>query len=376
MYDKSKCYYSQRSLPPGAPYNLLSVNKLLSAGFDNPDFINKRLTLHQEHFPLDKKGGGYQWTMKPSTMNDMWLRKANPNKKRQRLVRSQVTKTQMPGGDHSIKRSIQKPEESFQKKNKNSDQARIGLQLANTNLLPTAGQGRLENRQPDAAPTLQQDFQFDTEGGRINDHQPVRARVRQPIPTRQDTTSWQSSLNPERSSESDLPTCTIAVIPRWKKAKYMNLLKHQNVRVISRFARDTFTFIPPDSWSGARKAGKAKWQVMILEIANTPGRTRYLTGRPADITVSGCTFGATPIITPCIDTEGTCISDKHSEEFTDAPTYTSPTFNPTNPTSATPIGPQNPYDFPVDNAYSRTALKTKRATLAPQHTTNNLGQHT
>ena len=39
----------------GAPYNLLSVNKLSEAGFDNPAFINQRLTVRGEHFALEKK---------------------------------------------------------------------------------------------------------------------------------------------------------------------------------------------------------------------------------------------------------------------------------------------------------------------------------
>eukprot|EP00959_Pyramimonas_sp_CCMP1952_P151097 3162296-Pyramimonas_sp.AAC.1 len=41
---------------------------------------------------------------------------------------------------------------------------------------------------------------------------------------------------------SQSPTSVVAVIPRWKKGAYMNLLRHRNVRVVARYARDTFSF--------------------------------------------------------------------------------------------------------------------------------------
>eukprot|EP00959_Pyramimonas_sp_CCMP1952_P391051 8194864-Pyramimonas_sp.AAC.1 len=59
---------------------------------------------------------------------------------------------------------------------------------------------------------------------------------------------------------SQSPTSIVAVIPRWKKGAYMNLLRHRNVKVIARYARDTFSFSPPDHWAGGSQSGRAKWQ--------------------------------------------------------------------------------------------------------------------
>ena len=61
------------------------------------------------------------------------------------------------------------------------------------------------------------------------------------------------------SCETRDPTCIVAVFPRWKKDHYLNLLKHDIVKVVARFARDTFGFLPPDHWMDSRTAGKAEW---------------------------------------------------------------------------------------------------------------------
>ena len=68
----------------------------------------------------------------------------------------------------------------------------------------------------------------------------------------------------------------------------MNLLAHPNVRVLVRFARGKFAFLPPDHWAGGtQKAGTANWQVMILEIANVAGRGVYRRASGAMIEMAG-----------------------------------------------------------------------------------------
>ncbi len=75
----------------------------------------------------------------------------------------------------------------------------------------------------------------------------------------------------------------------------MNLLKHPNVRVACQFARGTFSFLPPDHWSNTRRAGTAKRQVLVIEIANDAGREVYHTGSDRDLEDAGRTFGAKPV---------------------------------------------------------------------------------
>ena len=84
----------------------------------------------------------------------------------------------------------------------------------------------------------------------------------------------------------------VAVYPSWKKGKYMNLLKHKNVRVIMRFARDSFVFLPPDHWKDSGEGGKAKWQVLVIEIANEAGLAKYKVGDERDIARAGEALGA------------------------------------------------------------------------------------
>eukprot|EP00959_Pyramimonas_sp_CCMP1952_P190046 3975948-Pyramimonas_sp.AAC.1 len=83
----------------------------------------------------------------------------------------------------------------------------------------------------------------------------------------------------------------------------MNLLAHPNVRVLARFARGTFAFLPPDHWAGgAAKAGTANWQVMVLEIANAAGRGAYQRGGRAEVEIAGRAMGARPFHQGCEDT--------------------------------------------------------------------------
>ena len=97
----------------------------------------------------------------------------------------------------------------------------------------------------------------------------------------------------------------LAVYPRWSKARYMNLLAHPNVRVLVRFARGTFAFLPPDHWAGGtQKAGTAKWQVMVLEIANAAGRGAYHRESGAVIEMAGRAIGARPTPQAFKDTGG------------------------------------------------------------------------
>jgi ribonuclease HI len=107
----------------------------------------------------------------------------------------------------------------------------------------------------------------------------------------------------------------------------MNLLSHRNVRVVARFQRSTFAFLPPDhwasSWDGGPRAGKANWQVMVIEIANQSGRDMYKKGPDGLIAESGRSFGAKPVSNHCANTR------KHhnnkfqtpNEQFQKAPTY-------------------------------------------------------
>eukprot|EP00959_Pyramimonas_sp_CCMP1952_P330966 6930877-Pyramimonas_sp.AAC.1 len=119
---------------------------------------------------------------------------------------------------------------------------------------------------------------------------------------------------------SPSPTSVIAVIPRWKKGAYMNLLRHRNVRVIARYARDTFSFSPPNNWADGGQGGRAKWQVMVVQIANEAGREKYRTGDPSELLrEAGLRIGATPIDTECIETGGEYMANGVSKEFKNAP---------------------------------------------------------
>eukprot|EP00959_Pyramimonas_sp_CCMP1952_P083457 1744578-Pyramimonas_sp.AAC.1 len=85
----------------------------------------------------------------------------------------------------------------------------------------------------------------------------------------------------------------------------MNLLAHPNVRVLARFARGTFAFLPPDHWAGGTaRAGTANWQVMVLEVANAAGRGAYHQGDRAAVEMAGRAIGARPIQLGCEDTGG------------------------------------------------------------------------
>ena len=62
-------------------------------------------------------------------------------------------------------------------------------------------------------------------------------------------------------------------------APYMDLLRHANVRLIAKFARNTFSFLEPTHWEaethGTQANGTAKWQVMIIGVANLKGLLKY-----------------------------------------------------------------------------------------------------
>ena len=119
---------------------------------------------------------------------------------------------------------------------------------------------------------------------------------------------------------SQSPTSVVAVIPRWKKGAYMNLLRHRNVKVVARYARDTFSFSPPDHWAGKAQSGRAKWQVMVVQIANDAGREKYRVGDPTELLrEAGLAMGAKPIETECIDTGGEYTANGMSREFKNAP---------------------------------------------------------
>ena len=60
----------------------------------------------------------------------------------------------------------------------------------------------------------------------------------------------------------------------------MNLLQHENVRLIAKFSRDSFAFMEPKHWEtgpGDPAAGTAKWQVMVIGVANPSGLAAFQT---------------------------------------------------------------------------------------------------
>ena len=72
------------------------------------------------------------------------------------------------------------------------------------------------------------------------------------------------------------PCATVAVLPRWGGYRYMNLVSDPRVHVIARFERDTFSFLPP-YFAGLQQsgAGRAKWPVVVLLIANERGLQEF-----------------------------------------------------------------------------------------------------
>ena len=86
------------------------------------------------------------------------------------------------------------------------------------------------------------------------------------------------------ASQSEEPFSAVLVYPRWRNAPYMNLLQHENVRLIAKFSRDSFAFMEPTHWEtgpGDPAAGTAKWQVMVIGVANPSGPAAFQT-RDAD----------------------------------------------------------------------------------------------
>ena len=57
------------------------------------------------------------------------------------------------------------------------------------------------------------------------------------------------------ASETADPVYFLAVYPEWAKAIYMNLLSHRNVRVVARFQRSSFAFLPPGHWASSSDGG-------------------------------------------------------------------------------------------------------------------------
>ena len=107
------------------------------------------------------------------------------------------------------------------------------------------------------------------------------------------------------ASVTSEPVCFLAVFPRWKKSRFMNLLSHRNVRVVSRFARDTFSFLPPDHWTSSKQAGTASWQVLVIEVSNPLGRQLYKRGDSGHMRAASEAIGAKLVDTHCIDTTKT-----------------------------------------------------------------------
>jgi hypothetical protein len=82
------------------------------------------------------------------------------------------------------------------------------------------------------------------------------------------------------ASQSDEPFSAVLVYPRWRNAPYMNLLRHENVRLIAKFSRDSFAFMEPTHWEtgpGDPSVGTAKRQVMVIGVANPRGLAAFQT---------------------------------------------------------------------------------------------------
>ena len=78
------------------------------------------------------------------------------------------------------------------------------------------------------------------------------------------------------ASQMEDPFSAVLVIPRFLMASYMDLLSHHNVHLVAKAERDTFSFMAPTHWEvGDRDPegrNTAKWQVMVVEVANPEGR--------------------------------------------------------------------------------------------------------
>lgn len=71
------------------------------------------------------------------------------------------------------------------------------------------------------------------------------------------------------------PFCAIAVYPSWKMEKYMSILTHTNVSLVTAFYKFTFSFLSQDHWEHQRELSPAQWMVMVIEISNEAGQAKY-----------------------------------------------------------------------------------------------------
>jgi ribonuclease HI/exonuclease III len=139
------------------------------------------------------------------------------------------------------------------------------------------------------------------------------------------------------ASQLEDPFSAVLVIPRFLMAPYMDLLSHHNVRLIAKAERDTFSFMAPTHWEvGDRDPeGKntAKWQVMVVEVANWEGR-EWHKAPDAEVDIQGeiCRAGA-QIVT------------RADPAFTDAET---------------------PYTVPAPKEMTQLRRKTRRAARWPE----------
>ena len=103
------------------------------------------------------------------------------------------------------------------------------------------------------------------------------------------------------ASQLEDPFSAILVIPRFLMAAYMDLMSHHNVHLVAKAERDTFSFMAPTHWEvGDRDPeGKntAKWQVMVVEVANLEGRELLKTPEAEeDIRAEICRSGAQLVV--------------------------------------------------------------------------------
>jgi hypothetical protein len=82
------------------------------------------------------------------------------------------------------------------------------------------------------------------------------------------------------TSQEACPFCAVLVLPMYQMASYMRLFSHHDVTLIAKLRKHTFAFMPPDQWEtdelpdpGALPT--AEFPVLIVEVANQPGREQY-----------------------------------------------------------------------------------------------------
>jgi len=95
------------------------------------------------------------------------------------------------------------------------------------------------------------------------------------------------------ATTSEAPALTVGVYPRWDDKRYMGLLGHPNVHILAKYARNSFSFLPPDHFKAQRRGrGTAKWPVLVFVVANEAGLRQYWRGTEEGIRHVSVEIGA------------------------------------------------------------------------------------